>query len=214
MLDMVYSLIHNPIGIWLEHVCSNFKVEGNGNCLFPAVKKSLQIRHSGVAGSRDGDRDLPYYPTRYFHRQVVNWMVENRQKVFVYMDSALRATYGVADPNALHGGPLSYRDYLHNLLRRDFWGDEIVLWVVSMMWGLKVTVLNSKTLQEYRIRHNSAFKHVDVGLVYNSFSHYSAAGRSFVLFGFSYGRLWSLAVYCCLKCWSLVWSQRGSKRSG
>ena len=75
-------------------------------------------------------------------------MVENRQKVFVYMDSALRAAYGVADPNALHGGPLSYRDYLHNLVRRDFWGDEIVLWAVSMMWGLKVTVLNSKTLQE------------------------------------------------------------------
>ena len=133
-------------------ICSfHFKVEGNGNCLFSAIKKSIQIRHSGVAGSRDGDRDLPYYPTRYFSHQVVNWMVENRQKVFVYMDSALRATYGVADPNALHGGPLSYRDYLHNLLRRDFWGDEIVLWAVSMMWGLKVTVLNSKTLQEYRI---------------------------------------------------------------
>ena len=160
-------------------ICSfHFKVESNGNCLFSAIKKSIQIRHSGVVGSRGGDRDLPYYPTRYFHCQVVNWMVENRQKVFVYMDSALRATYGVADSKALHGGPLSYRDYLHNLLRRDFWGDKIVLWAVSMMRGLKVTVLNSKTLQEYRIRHNSAFKHVDVGLVYNSYSHYSAAGRS------------------------------------
>ena len=133
-------------------ICSfHFKFEGNGNCLFSAIKKSIQIRRSGVAGSRDGDRDLPYYPTRYFHHQVVNWMVENRQKVFVYMDSALRATYSVADLNTLHGGPLSYQDYLHNLLRRDFWDDEIVLWAVLMMWGLKVTVLNSKTLQEYRI---------------------------------------------------------------
>ena len=113
------------------------------------------------------------------------------------MDSALRATYGVADPNALHGGPLSYPDYLYNLLRRDFWGDEIVLWVVSMMWGLKVTVLNSKTLQEYHIRHNSAFKHVDVGLVYNSFSHYSAAGRSIIHYsGYSYGSQWSIVVAC------------------
>ena len=216
-----YCFFQNQIGIWLERVCSDFKVEGNGNCLFSAVKKSLQIRHSGVAGSRDGDRDLPYYPTRYFRRQVVNWMVENRQKVFVYMDSTLR-------------GPLSYRDYLHNLLRREFWGDEIVLWVISMMWGLKVTVLNSKTLQEYRIRHNSAFKHVDVGLVYNSYSHYSAAGRSIFLFtsfvwstvvtcyiltfkmlvaclvatlietSTECGRLWSLAIYSCLKCWSLA----------
>ena len=77
----------------LVRICPfHFKVEGNGNCLFSAIKKSLQIRRSGVAGSRDGDRDLPYYPTQYFHHQVVNWMVENRQKVFVYMDSALRAT--------------------------------------------------------------------------------------------------------------------------
>ena len=108
------------------------------------------------------------------------------------MDSALRATYGVADLNALHGGPLSYRDYLHNLLRRYFWGDEIMLWAVLMMWGLKVTVLNSKTLQEYRIRHNSAFKDVDMGLVYNSYSHYSAAGRSIVRF--SSVRLFVLVV--------------------
>ena len=105
-------------------------------------------------------------------------MVENRQKVLVYMDSALRAAYGVADLTALHGGPFSYQDYLHKLLRKDFLGDEIVLWAVSMMWELKITVLNSKTLQEYRIQHNCAFKHVDVGLVYNSYSHYSAAGRS------------------------------------
>ena len=48
----------------LFRICSfHFKVEGNGNCLFSAIKKSLQIRHSGVAGSRDGNRDLPYYPT-------------------------------------------------------------------------------------------------------------------------------------------------------
>ena len=145
--------------------------------MFSAIKKSLQVHHSGVVGSRDGNRDLPYYPTRYFCRQVVNWMVENRQKVFVYMDSVLRAAYGVADPTVSHGGPFSFKEYLHRLLQRDFWGNEIVLWAVSMMWGLKITVLNSKTLQEYHVWHNCAFKHVNVGLVYNSYSHYSAAGR-------------------------------------
>ena len=153
-----------------------FKVEGNGNCLFSAIKKSLQVHHSGYGGSKDGDRYLPYYPNRYFHHQVVNWMVENRQKVFVYMDSALRAACSVTDPTASHGGPFSYKEYLNKLLKREFWGDEIVLWAVSMMWGLKITVLNSKTLQEYHVGHNCVFKHVDVGLVYNSYSHYSAAG--------------------------------------
>ena len=117
-------------------------------------------------------------PPDTFIARLVNWMVENRQKVFVYMDSALRAAYGVTDLTASHGGPFSYREYLHKLLKREFWGEEIVLSAVSMMWGLKIMVLNSKTLQEYRVPHNCAFKHVDVGLVYNSYSHYSAAGKS------------------------------------
>ena len=126
-----------------------FKVEGNGNCLFFAIKKSLQVCHGRDEGSKDGDRYLPYYPNRYFHCQVENWMVENRQKVFAYMGSALRAAYSIADPTASHGGPFSYKEYLNKLLKREFWGDKIVLWAVSMMWGLKITVLNSKTLQEY-----------------------------------------------------------------
>ena len=77
-------------------------------------------------------------------------MVENRQKVFKYMGSALRASYGVPDPTASHGGPFSYKTYLTKMLDKQFWGDEIMLWSVSMMWNLKITVVNSKTLQEYR----------------------------------------------------------------
>ena len=103
-------------------------------------------------------------------------MAENRQKVMHYMGKAIRVTYGVVDPTASHGGPFSYTTYLMKLLKRQFWGDEIVLWSISMMWGLKISVLNSKTLQEYRIRHDCAFHHADVGLVYNSHTHYSAAG--------------------------------------
>ena len=94
-----------------------------------------------------------------------------------YMGFALRAAYGIDDPTASHGGPFSFKVYLNKMLKRGFWGDEVVLWAVSMMWGLKITVLNSKTLQEYCVRHNCAFKHVDVGLVYNSHTHYSAAGQ-------------------------------------
>ena len=152
------------------------KVEGNGNCIFSTMKKSLQVRHSGSGGSRDKGRELPYYPNRYFQRQLVHWMAVNCQGVMHYMGPAIRATYGVAHPMASHGGPFSYATYLRKLLKKQFWGDEIVLWSISMMWGLKISVLNSKTLQEHRIRHDCAFRHVNVGLVYNSHTHYSAAG--------------------------------------
>ena len=75
------------------------------------------------------------------------------------MGPALRASYGVADLTASHGGPFSYKTYLSKLLNPGFWGDEVVLWSVLMMWGF----MNSKTLQEYRFHHNVALWHVDVG---------------------------------------------------
>ena len=105
-------------------------------------------------------------------------MVENRQKLFKYMGSALRASFGVPDPTASHGGPFSYKTYLTKMLSRQFWGDEIMLWSVSMMWNLKITAVNSKALQEYRFRHDLALQHMDIGLVYISSTHYMAAGKS------------------------------------
>ena len=97
------------------------KVEGNGNCLFAAVKK---VRHSGLGGATDKGRKLPYYPNRYFRQQVVHWMVNNRQKVMRYMGQAIKAAYRVADPTASHSGPFSYAVYLKKLLKRQFWGTK------------------------------------------------------------------------------------------
>ena len=65
------------------------------------------------------------------------------------MGSVLKATCGIPDPAASHGGPFDYKTYLTKLMDRSFWGDEVVIWSVSMMWGLKIMVVNSKTLQEY-----------------------------------------------------------------
>ena len=56
---------------------------------------------------------------------------------------------GVPDPTASHRGPFSYKAYLTKMLDKQFWGDEIVLWSVPIMWGLKIMVVNSKMLQEY-----------------------------------------------------------------
>ena len=169
-----------------------FKVEGNGNCLFLAIKKSLQVRHSGTGGAMDGEHQLPYYPNRYFRRQVINWMIENCQKVHKYMGSVLKASYGIPDPSASHEGPFSYKTYLTKLMDRSFWGDEVVLWSVSMMWGLKIMVVNSKTLQEYHVHHDVAMRHMDVGLVYNASTHYTAAGES---------STWSHAILSYCEAW-------------
>ena len=51
-----------------------------------------------------------------------------------------------------------------------------MLYAVSCMWSLKLTVINSQTLQQYRVRHAAGLKDVDVALVFNASCHYMAVG--------------------------------------
>ena len=54
--------------------------------------------------------------------------------------------------------------------------DKIVLHAISCMCSMKTTVLNMKTLQEYRIRHNKVMGKADVIITYNAMNHFNAAG--------------------------------------
>ena len=117
---------------------------GDGNCLFRAIKASLGVHHARA-------KDSPYYPTRYFCWQVVTWMVKHCQLVYKNKYLALMANYGLAEETPQFKGPLSFKDYLCHILHHDFWGDEIVLYVISCMWCLQITVVNSHTLEDYCI---------------------------------------------------------------
>ena len=52
-----------------------------------------------------------------------------------------------------------------------------MLYAMSAMWNLCITVFNSETDEEYRVRHNVVMDHADINTVYNAGTHYSAAGR-------------------------------------
>ena len=87
--------------------------------------------------------------------------------------------YGIeewVDPNRGWNPPLSFKQYLCLLLRRDFWGDEVVLDAISCMWLMKITVLNTKTLQEYHIRHDKMMEKDDIIITYNAMNCFNAAG--------------------------------------
>ena len=45
------------------------------------------------------------------------------------------------------------------------------------MWSAKITVLNTKTLQEYRIWHDRMMEEADVVITYNRSNHFNAAGK-------------------------------------
>ena len=105
-------------------------------------------------------------------------MVNHCHLIYENKFIAIMSLYGVeeTDPSRSWNPPLSFKEYLRCLLRKDFWGDEIVLYAISCMWHLKITVLNTQTLQEYQIRHNRVMNHAD-GVLTFSRNHFNAAGE-------------------------------------
>ena len=88
-----------------------------------------------------------------------------------------KANYGFEETTPSFRGPLTYKSYCRALLNKKFWGDEVILYTVSCMWNLQITVFNSHTDQEYCIRHNAIMDQADVNLVLNGGTHYSAGGK-------------------------------------
>ena len=141
-----------------------------GNCLYASVKRGM-----GVCVAKN--KNFPYYPMRYMRCQIANWLVCNRQRVILHKGSYLRENYGLPDPSTRFPQPFSFKQYCRNVLDRHFWGDAVILYAISYLWVLKITMVNSQMLQQYRVRHRAPLKDVDIGLVFNSSLHYTAAGR-------------------------------------
>ena len=171
--DHIVSLLVIFTNSLTTHILIYLQVDGTGNCLFSALKKSMSVRNAA-------SREATYFPNRYFRRMVVSYMANNRQLIMKNKFVALMSTYGVqVEEDQARGlsSPLSFRQYLHLLLWRDFWGDEVVLFVVSCMWSVKITVLNTKPMQEYQIWHDRAMEHADMVLTYNGSNHFNAASK-------------------------------------
>ena len=73
-------------------------------------------------------------------------------------------------------GPFSVYAYLKNLLRPSFYGEEICLLVVTMIWKVHITVLHTKTLLAIKFRHMNQSMRADFILVHYSGSHYIPLG--------------------------------------
>ena len=104
-----------------------------GNCLFAAIKASMNVHHSN-------SKDAPYYPMRYFRRQVVAWMVKHCQLVVANKGVARMANYRLEEENDQFKGPLFFKQYLQHVLQCHIWGDEIILYAISCMWNLWIKV--------------------------------------------------------------------------
>ena len=74
-------------------------------------------------------------------------------------------------------GPFSLVTYLEAFLDKGFYGDEITLVLMSMMWQIRITVLQPETQIQTKIRHSNTLALTDMVLVRTSRLHYFPASE-------------------------------------
>ena len=69
-------------------------------------------------------------------------------------------------------GPFSLVSYLEAFLDKGFYGDEITLVLINMMWQIRITVLQAETKMQTKIRHSNTLALADMVLVQTAHLHY------------------------------------------
>ena len=73
--------------------------------------------------------------------------------------------------------PFSLVTYLKALIKKKFYGDEIVLIVISMMWQVHISILNAMTLRQIKIRTSNKINKADITLVHCQYNNYVPLGK-------------------------------------
>ena len=127
-------------------------VEANGNCLFSSIWRAV---------------DCPLeYQTIHLKWQLIMMMANHH--TFLYLKASIATTYRFPrmsdedyqkkyDDGTLtqmeaddHNtpGPFSYLGYMQALVEDGFWGDELCLALISMMWQISITVVKAETFHQ------------------------------------------------------------------
>ena len=132
-------------------------VEAMGNCTFSSIRRAI---------------DVPLeYQNIHLRRQIVRTLANHCNFFMPLLKNSIMTIYGhprmeESEFNLRHAageltqqqvdnqecpGPYSFYGYLMALLGDDFWGDEIVLTVLSMMFQCGITVLNADNFLQTKI---------------------------------------------------------------
>ena len=68
-----------------------------------------------------------------------------KDKEFV---NTLKATYGWADSDE---GPFSFVGYLRFILQEDTWINELFIYILSIMWQAKITIVHAHNMDESKV---------------------------------------------------------------
>ena len=77
-------------------------------------------------------------------------------------------------------GPFSCLGYMQALLQEGFWGDELCLALISMMWQISITVLKGETFHQIKFRLSEILKDTNLVLVHCQGQHYIPVSKFFI----------------------------------
>ena len=187
-LDLNNQEAYSRLSRYLQSTASldMIPVEANGNCLFSSVCWVM---------------DCPFeYQTIRLKCQLVMMLANHHNFLFPIFKASIAATYDFpsmpeeeylqeyndgtltqeeADDHNTPG-PFFYLGYMKALLTDGFWGDELCLALISMMWQISITVLKGETFHQIKFRNNELLKNADLVLVHCQVQHYVPASKFFL----------------------------------
>ena len=158
-----------------------FHVQRRGACQFAAF-------HQGI--------DCPMeFTNTYLRHQLVMEIIWYKEFFLPHLTDAISGGYGgklsaeeysrcereglltaVTRQAYKEPGPFSYLMYLEHILKRDSWGDEITLVVLSMVFQLRITIVTIPSLHGDPICHTNTLEKSDIVLLCSGSNHYLSAG--------------------------------------
>ena len=172
---MARKLMYHPVGTLNQYhylyLCEHITrhggyqlsvVPGDGECMYSALRRQFQC--------------FSQWSNHMFRRAIGMFMLQNWDWVFPLLKDRIRDTHGAGDSSVHNPGPFSFLDFVMFTSHLGNWGDWVVLYVVSLMMGVKITVLLVPGLTEERIRHDDPLEAVHFILCFHE-NHYTGVSE-------------------------------------
>ena len=157
-----------------------------GACMFHAIRKGMECPRE--------------FTNTHLRRMIILFSIENFDMLWPLLHVSVLSNFGhirmpeeefqgrlaagtLSDHDrAIHDepGPFSVHGYLDQLLKPGFYGDELCLLIISIMWKVRITILHAETLRAIKVRHMNVALKADFVLVHCSGSHYICLGIYFL----------------------------------
>ena len=164
--------------------------------------KAVQARGAYLFATIRRNCSAPFeYTNMHLRRQIAMFMINMVEYLFPLLQVYIKGNYGhlrlterqYEDKEKRHTltdqerteywepCPFSLVSYVEAFLARDFYGDEITLVLISMMWQMCITVIHAEILFQIKIHHNNTIHLADIVVFRTRLNHYIPASKSLIL---------------------------------